>query len=350
MWTDAFQVLVLIAGLSAVLIKGSIDMGGFGNIWAIMEERNRTYVYFDTDPTIRHTLWTMTLGTCFQWLAVYGVNQAMVQRAMTTKTLHQAQIALYANIPGWIGIITLCGLCGWVVFAEYKDCDPLKQGRVQSPDQHDVIWVELTYCCDDERFCQTCLPHKTLGTKSNTGLKNAVIGLFGMIGGPVLGVFTLGIIYPWANSKGAIAGLLTSLGMTLWLGIGQQVHQPEYPRPTLSTAGCYMLNETSNFTTIMPYSMDYTENVWTTVAPQMKDNGPLASFYKVSYLWFGSFALIICTAVGLIVSFVTGPTNPKELDPRLISPLFDVFCCCLPVGVLNNLRCDVDADSATESD
>ncbi|ELT96494.1 hypothetical protein CAPTEDRAFT_216025 [Capitella teleta] len=67
MWTDAFQVLVLIAGLSAVLIKGSIDMGGMGNIWAIMEERNRTYVYFDTDPRIRHTFWTLSsqLFRCF---------------------------------------------------------------------------------------------------------------------------------------------------------------------------------------------------------------------------------------------------------------------------------------------
>ncbi|ELT96492.1 hypothetical protein CAPTEDRAFT_216023, partial [Capitella teleta] len=145
---------------------------------------------------------------------------------------------------------------------------------------------------------------------------------------------------------GAIAGLLTSLGMTLWLGIGQQVHKPAYPRPSLSTAGCNVFNETSNFTTTMSYSIDYTENAWTTVTPQMEDNGLLASFYRVSYLWFGTFSLIICTVVGLIVSFATGPTNPKELDPRLICPIFDTICGCFPRSVRE--KSDIDTNNFTE--
>jgi len=29
----------------------------------------------------------------------------------------------------------------------------------------------------------------------------AALGLFGMIGGPILGLFILGIIYPWTNYK-----------------------------------------------------------------------------------------------------------------------------------------------------
>ncbi|ELT96491.1 hypothetical protein CAPTEDRAFT_143062 [Capitella teleta] len=253
MWTDAFQVLVLIAGLAAVLIKGSIDMGGMGNIWAIMEERNRTYV-FDTDPRIRHTFWTMTFGNCFQWLAIYGVNQATVQRAMTSRTLRQAQLALYVNIPGWIGVVTICGLCGFVAFAEYKDCDPLEQGRIGSPDQllplyvmdklyypglpglfiscvfsgglstmssglNSLAAVTMEDFIKPTYFSELSEQRATLISKiitlcygavmvaftfvaSNLGaILQASVGLFGMIGGPVLGVFTLGIIYPWANSK-----------------------------------------------------------------------------------------------------------------------------------------------------
>ncbi|ELU13534.1 hypothetical protein CAPTEDRAFT_189333 [Capitella teleta] len=137
MWTDAFQVLVL----DPLIWE---DLATSGPSWKSATELITAlfcFLSFDTDPRIRHTFWTMTLGNCFQWLAVYGVNQAMVQRTMTSKTLRRAQFALYANIPGWICIITLCGLCGWVVFAEYKDCDPLKQGRVQSPDQLLPLYV-----------------------------------------------------------------------------------------------------------------------------------------------------------------------------------------------------------------
>jgi sodium-coupled monocarboxylate transporter 8/12 len=42
MWTDAFQIIMMFAGLIAVLIQGSVDMGGFGNIWQVMVDRNRT--------------------------------------------------------------------------------------------------------------------------------------------------------------------------------------------------------------------------------------------------------------------------------------------------------------------
>ena len=41
MWTDVFQIGMMFAGLIAVLIRGSMDQGGFGNIWRLMEEGQR---------------------------------------------------------------------------------------------------------------------------------------------------------------------------------------------------------------------------------------------------------------------------------------------------------------------
>lgn len=40
-WTDVFQSIVMCAGFSAVLIKGSILLGGFDNIWNICEKGGR---------------------------------------------------------------------------------------------------------------------------------------------------------------------------------------------------------------------------------------------------------------------------------------------------------------------
>jgi Na+/proline symporter len=41
MWTDAFQIIMMFAGLIAILIKGSIDHGGFGNIFNYLSEGQR---------------------------------------------------------------------------------------------------------------------------------------------------------------------------------------------------------------------------------------------------------------------------------------------------------------------
>ena len=41
MWTDVFQIGMMFAGLIAVLIRGSMDFGGFRKIWNIVDEGQR---------------------------------------------------------------------------------------------------------------------------------------------------------------------------------------------------------------------------------------------------------------------------------------------------------------------
>ena len=38
MWTDTFQMLVILAGFIAVLVKGSEEVGGFNVIWDTAKE------------------------------------------------------------------------------------------------------------------------------------------------------------------------------------------------------------------------------------------------------------------------------------------------------------------------
>ena len=40
-WTDAFQMIIMFAGLIAILVKGFTDHGGISNVWKYLEEGQR---------------------------------------------------------------------------------------------------------------------------------------------------------------------------------------------------------------------------------------------------------------------------------------------------------------------
>ena len=42
-WSDTFQTFVVIAGLIAVTVRGSIDIGGIGKVWEIADKGGRIF-------------------------------------------------------------------------------------------------------------------------------------------------------------------------------------------------------------------------------------------------------------------------------------------------------------------
>ncbi|KAI0212782.1 Sodium-dependent multivitamin transporter [Lamellibrachia satsuma] len=79
-------------GLFAIIFKGCIVHGGFGNIWQIMKEGDRIEFFnTDPDPRARYTIWSLSVGGAFSFLSIYAVNQVQVQRALCTPTLRTGQ-------------------------------------------------------------------------------------------------------------------------------------------------------------------------------------------------------------------------------------------------------------------
>uniref|UniRef100_A0A8C5FVQ6 Solute carrier family 5 member 8 n=1 Tax=Gadus morhua TaxID=8049 RepID=A0A8C5FVQ6_GADMO len=362
-WTDVFQVGVMLAGFMAVIIRSVLLQGGIGPIIQHSQQGGRLNLWdFDMNPLRRHTFWTLTVGGTFVWVSVYGINQAQVQRYLSCKTITHARMALYLNLIGlWVVLVcsVISGLC---LYSVYKSCDPWTTGQVTALDQlmpylvMDILrsypgvpglFVAAAYSGSLSTVSSSInaltavtvedliRPHIDLSEKHLSwaskglsllygalciamaaiaslmgGVLQAAITIFGIIGGPLLGLFTLGILFPFANSKGAVLGLLSGLVVALWVGIGAQIYPPPaaMSRPLdLSTAGCNFSTGFSNWssTALPPPHSPFTRE--STFSPEST-----TLWYSVSYMYFSPIGTLTALTVGVVVSLLSGTRNPSS--------------------------------------
>lgn len=390
-WTDTLQMSIIYIGMLTLLIQGLVVLGGFGEAWDIADRGGRIVLTdFDPDPRVRHSVWTVMVGGGILWVANMGVNQASVQRAVSVRSVNNARIAIWLVVPGIAAILTLTCLVGVVMYAFYAHCDPLKAGLITRADQLMPLYMMdmlhkfhglpgLLLSCvfsgclstvssslnaisavllEDfaKPFCCSKIPPQraTLLSKCFV-VVGGVLGLllafvvseigamvlqltyilFGVLTGPMLGIFTLGILFPWANTKGSIAGYFTSLALMMWIGLGARFTKTSTARlPATSTEGCFMNSSLAVTDSLVP-------NI--TLVPEdrslvFENLSGLQNLYALSYFWYVTVATTVTVVVGLIVSFATGPTDPVTLNPKLICPVFDVLCPYLPEKIRKSLR------------
>ena len=65
-------------------------------------------------------------------------------------------------------------------------------------------------------------------------------------------------------------------------------------------------------------------------------------------MWYAPIAALTVLIVGIIVTYLTGPRQQNEIDPKLIISIGDVCCCCLPKSVRDFLRCGIDYDKYSD--
>ncbi|XP_059576023.1 sodium/iodide cotransporter isoform X2 [Alligator mississippiensis] len=136
-WTDVFQMFVMLSGFIAIAIQGTLMVGSPGGVLGAAYNHSRVnFADFDPDPRSRYTFWTFLFGGTLVWLSMYSVNQAQVQRYVACRTEREAKLALLVNQVGLCCIVSSAVTCGIVMFALYKDCDPLLAGYISAPDQY----------------------------------------------------------------------------------------------------------------------------------------------------------------------------------------------------------------------
>ncbi|XP_029455581.1 sodium-coupled monocarboxylate transporter 1-like [Rhinatrema bivittatum] len=363
-WTDVFQIGIMVAGFVSVIIRSVVVQGGIGTILNDSYHGGRLHFWdFDPHPLQRHTFWTIVIGGTFTWTAIYGVNQSQVQRYIACKTRFQAKLSLYINLLGLWAILACAVLSGLCLYSIYKDCDPWTSGSVSAPDQlmpyltlgifQDFpglpgLFVACAYSgtlstvsssinalaavtvedlikpyfksLNDKKlswisqgasvfFGAVCIAMAAVASSMGS-LIQAALSIFGMIGGPLLGLFSLGILFPVANSTGAIVGLISGFVISLWVGIGAQLYPPSAERSLplyLNTKGCNFTSAhlDGNWTsTIAVPTMSTLGQTQVHERPAIADN-----WYSLSYLYLSLLATLVVIIVGIIVSLLTGGRN-----------------------------------------
>ncbi|XP_018376705.1 PREDICTED: putative sodium-dependent multivitamin transporter [Trachymyrmex cornetzi] len=363
--TDIFQGLLMLIALIIIIfiVTQNID-GGIDTIWRIGKEGNRiNFSEWTIDPTVQYTVWSTLIGGGLIHLAYVAVNQVQVQRLMTVKNVKVATHALFLCGPFILLVGFLTCFTGLSIYVSYKDCDPVMSEKISTYDKilpyftvenlspgvvglvvSGIFSASLsTISAMMNSLAAVALEdyvkplHRKFGidfsdsratfiAKSLTVL-NGVICMFlaliaktmgslatvafsihGSIGGPILGIFTLGMFSESANEIGTIIGMITALCVCLWGTFGR----PKPPIPTLpvSIEGC------ANSTALMFAEMNFNS----TVEP---DQSSYFYLYRISYLWYNPIGLTITLVVGyvasIIVRLIQGKSN-IEHDPSLFTP------------------------------
>lgn len=378
-WTDVFQTVVMFAGQLAVIVVGASQAGGMSQVWKKALNGSRIAgLDLNPDPLERHTFWTLAVGGVFLMLALYGVNQAQVQRYLSSRTEKEAVMSCYVVFPCQQIVLCMGCLMGLVMFARYGEDSPLDKGYVKSNDQMVLYFVMdvfkdlpglpgLFVACLFSGALSTissafnslatvtmedlikpyfpamaesratllskglalayglvCLAMAYIASTMGSVLQ-AAFSIFGMVGGPLLGLFCLGMFFPWANPIGAVVGLIAGLTMAFWVGIGSFVMRMSSVPP---------LN-----TTMAPV-FDNTTMVSFLTAPTTKPRpAGVEALYSLSYMWYSAHNSTAVVVVGLLVSFITGPMKESELTPGTVFPVLGTLLFFLPERYREKLCC-----------
>ncbi|XP_063227310.1 sodium-coupled monocarboxylate transporter 1-like [Bacillus rossius redtenbacheri] len=376
-WTDFLQSFVTMGSVFAVIVIGLIDVGGFSVVWERNKQGGRLEL-FNMDPSLlaRNTFWTVTLGSTFGSLSSLCVNQGMVQKFIALPDFRRARSSLVIFTVGMTIVKTIVVFVGLIMFAAYYDCDPFTTKKILKADQIVPYYVMDTSadlpglpglfvagifsaalstmssnlnCLSGTIYEDFILPfirgNKVWEDRAHIIMKIIVflfgllcivmvfiveqmggvyqlsVSLSGVTVGVFLGLFTLGMFFPWANFKGALAGTVVGLLFMGWMVFGAQhtnaIGIDTFPYLPLSTEGC----ETNATFTTTPWSPMSTPH------PRYEDSQSEEVFllYRVSYMLYSVVGTLVVLVVGMVVSWATGFTDTRHLDPRLIVPIMKRF-------------------------
>ncbi|KAG7201898.1 hypothetical protein KM043_004612 [Ampulex compressa] len=372
-WADTVQMIVTVGSLLAVLILGTIAVGGIAETWRISEEGGRI-VFWNMDPSIfaRNSFWGMSVGMVLTWLSGLGISQVSMQRFLAVPTIIEAHKSIAFMAVGMVVIKWVSVFTGLIMYTKYHECDPIGSKVIARSDQL------LPYYVLDVAADVPGLPGLFLAGLVSAGLSTMSAGLntaagtiyedfidpylaesankenraanimkvtvvvlgiicvvmvfvvdrlgdifqvsltlSGITSGAMLGLFTLGMLVPWATAKGAVVGGLLSMLFMIWIIIGAQwnaayrrlVYQPLPISIDKCTNADLFLNRTAS----------------QTIAPTVTSVEEPFVLYTISFMYYTMVGCLVVMVVGTIVSFACGTPDLRKVDRKHFPPIISRF-------------------------
>lgn len=244
-----------------------------------------------------------------------------------------------------------------MTFAKYSTCDPLKSGKIDAIDQLVPFFVMETFghftsfvgifvagifaaslgtvaACLSSLSAVTiedllvCGMNIKITPEKNTryakwmnfgygvvsfgliflvegrSILQATLTLNGLVGGILLGLFSLGIFFKKANMKGALYGGLLSTLCVLTLGIFALTYGTEEPflETSISECSCMQNSTTPTLPTPVLLSGDGESSAW------------YMSIHKVSYMWYSMIGTLLTVGLGLLISVLTQCYEDRQIN------------------------------------
>jgi sodium-coupled monocarboxylate transporter 8/12 len=262
-WTDTIQFGVLFGGILLILAWALTHIsGGLPAAWALASAGGKTHALnLSLDPHVRVTVWAALLGGCSQNLVQMVTDQVSVQRYLTAPSLKESQRSLWFKLLVTIPLVALFYLAGTALYAFYQAhpdrAVPLVRpdgllpsfiarelptplpglliaaifGSTMSAASAGLNALTGAFLVDFVRpridaagsgdedplrevrrarwltVCFGCIVMLLALQASRLGsLIEAPVKAFGVLGGPLLGVFFLGVLSRRANGNGALVG------------------------------------------------------------------------------------------------------------------------------------------------
>jgi len=262
-WTDVLQVIVLIGGaiISLFVIAGGVD-GGFGAIVSIGRANAKFHAFNWTWDATVAAVWIVLIGNLLGNLVPYTTDQAVIQRYLTTPDEKQAAKSIWTNAVLTVPASLIFFGLGTALFAFYRARPELLDPALQTdaifpwfivrqlpagvsglviaglfaaamstldsslnsvstamvtdfysrlkPGVADNRCLRmartLTVLLGTVAAATACL----MATYQIKSLWDLYLGLVGLLGGSLAGVFILGIFTRRAHASGALVGVVIS--------------------------------------------------------------------------------------------------------------------------------------------